>query len=72
MAITDAKLFISKNYLRVMCGYLFYICFCIDIIYENNIAVGQLLRDTICWKSVRCILKNALVWFSLFILQAHV
>jgi len=43
----NAKLFISKNYLRIMHGYLFYICFCIDIGYEN-IAVEQLFKDTIC------------------------
>ena len=48
-----------------MHGCLFYIFFCVDIRYKNNIAVEQLLKDTICWKAIRCILKNALRWFGL-------
>jgi hypothetical protein len=60
MAIINTKLFITKNYLRIMHGYLLYICFCIDISYENNIVVEELCKDTICWKPVRCILKMLL------------
>jgi len=67
MAIINAKLFISKNYFRIMHGYLFYICFYIDISYENNIAVEQLLKDTICWQIWQVYFKRCFGLVYLFI-----
>jgi hypothetical protein len=63
MAIINAKLFISKNSFRIVHGYLFCLCFCIDVGYENSADIEPLFKDTICLKLLTCVSKYSVRHF---------